>query len=209
MSEVILNRTGVDHVQLNLTTSGSQIASCTLQDLLLDPTQEYVLRVSELSCPMSSLPLFGYSTVGVPVNEQLFRIKKRIVGTTRAAFVAAGVNANDTTAGVNGFDSTFNTVGGGSPYFTSSGFISELAKSANNFSNQQDALGAPPSGQGGVPVNGTGSAGNNDDYLWVRLNADGCTEFVGTSLFWNNFVIQFSKGSCFLELMIALLTQLP
>ena len=87
MSEVVLNRIGVDHVNFNLTTSGSNTAACTLNDLLLDPTLEYLIRVSELNAPMSVLPLFGYDTDGsTALNKELFRIKQRLPGTARAVF---------------------------------------------------------------------------------------------------------------------------
>ena len=81
MSEVILNRIGVDHVNFNLLTSGDNVATSTLNDLLLDPNLEYMMRVSELNAPMSSLPLFGYTPDGsTSVNSELFRVKKRVRG---------------------------------------------------------------------------------------------------------------------------------
>ena len=165
MSEVILNRIGVDHVNFNLTTSGDNVATCTLQNLLLDPTLEYMMRVSELNAPMSSLPLFGYTTDGSSsVNKELFRIKRRVQNMTLVQFqalnTAAAPNLSETNP-VNmnlGFPSDFRTEGrGGVKYFTISSFISDLGKSAHNFSKQWDVIGAPPTGQGNPPVNGIGS----------------------------------------------------
>ena len=202
MSEVILNRIGVDHVNFNLTTSGDSVAGCTLQNLLLDPTLEYMMRVSELNAPMSSLPLFGYQSDGsTSVNSELFRIKRRIVGTTFQEFQAinspAAPNFNETNPANNpagSFPSDFRTEGrGGVKYFTTSSFISDLGKSAHNFSKQWDLIGANPEGQGNIPINGMGSADSSSEYLRIRLNADGCVEFIGTSLFWNNFCIVFSE----------------
>ena len=69
----------------------------------------------------------------------------------------------------------------------------KMFRNANNFSKKWDVIGANPTGQGNVPGNGTGSDGSVSDYLWIRLNADGCVEFIGTSLFWNNFCIVFSE----------------
>ena len=81
MSQVVLNRIGVDHATLNITTSGDSVATCALNDLLLDPNLEYMIRVSELNAPMSSLPLFGYISDGsTSVNQELFRIKRRFAG---------------------------------------------------------------------------------------------------------------------------------
>jgi len=91
------------------------------------------------------------------------------------------------------FASNFNTMKGPLVYYTSPAFISDLAKSANNFTEKQDLIGAPLTGTGGIPVANIGSVGSQSDYFWIRLNADGCVEFTGTSLFWNNFVIQFSE----------------
>ena len=202
MSQFVLNRIGVDHATLNITTSGDSVATCALNDLLLDPNLEYMIRVSELNAPMSSLPLFGYISDGsTSVNKELFRIKRRFAGMSLANFQAVNTAAVPNTAETNpannpanSFPSDMRTEGrGGVKYFTVSSFISDLGKSANNFSKKWDVIGANPTGQGNFPVNGTGSPGSVSDYLWIRLNADGCVEFVGTSLFWNNFCIVFSE----------------
>ena len=208
MSEVILNRIGVDHVNFNLVTSGDSVATCTLNDLLLDPNLDYMLRVSELNAPMSSLPLFGYTSDGsTSVNEELFRIKKRVRGQTLAQFQALNTlvvpNTNETNPSNNpagSFPSDVNTEGrGGVKYFAVTGFISDLGKSANNFSKKQDLIGANPVGVGAIPVIGIGSPPDvngipsNTDYLRIRLNGDVCVEFIGDSLFWNNFCIVFSE----------------
>ena len=50
--------------------------------LLLDPTKEYMLRITELNAPISSLPLFGFDDAGAILDEELFRIKQRVAGTT-------------------------------------------------------------------------------------------------------------------------------
>ena len=209
MSEVVLNRIGVDHVNFNLTTSGSNTAACTLNDLLLDPTLEYLIRVSELNAPMSVLPLFGYAPDGsTALNKELFRIKVRLPGHPLALFLAdntvAHPNAAETNpaagAGSPGFASNFNTVGAGGVNFVNPGsFISALGKAANNFSQNQDYIGADPegdSGNNGIPQidddPNIGAQDSNSEYIKIRLNADGVVEIIGTSLFWNNFCIQFS-----------------
>ena len=208
MSEVILNRIGVDHVNFNITTSGDNVATCTLKNLLLDPTLEYMVRVSELNAPMSSLPLFGYQSDGnTTVNKELFRIKKRITGAQLDDFqrLHNGIDPNPNNAQIpvpnpneTLFRSDFRTEGrGGIKYFTASSFISDLGKSAHNFSKHQDLIGADPQGQGNIPninaVPNIGAIGSESEYLRIRLNADGCVEFIGTSLFWNNFCIVFSE----------------
>ena len=203
MSEVVLNRIGVDHVNFNITTSGDSVATCSLKNkLLLDPNLEYLVRVSELNGPMSGLPLFGFNPDGsTAINEELFRIKRRVWGTAEAAFLAGFETTQYTGFGGNyqAFSSSVRTTApGGAPHFSATGFISDLGKSANNFSQNQDLMGAFPDGVNyflDPTAQAPGTAGiprSNSDYLWIRLNADGCVEFIGTSLFWNNFVIQFS-----------------
>ena len=148
MSEVVLNRTGVDQVNFNMTTSGNSVASCMLQELLLDPTQEYLVRVSELNCPTMGLPIFGYNTDGsTTVNKELFRIKIRLPGQTRQQFLRANTPAQPNPAETNpaagagspGFASNFNTEGAGNQaHFTMASFITDLGKSAHIFSKKQD-----------------------------------------------------------------------
>ena len=58
----------------------------------------------------------------------------------------------------------------------------------NHFTQKQDVIGAGNP----VPGGGIGSPGSQSMYLRTRLNADGCVEFIGTSLFWNNFCLQFT-----------------
>ena len=190
MSEnIILNRHGIDQVGFSITTPGQSVASVTLNDLLLNPSLDYMLRVQELNAPISSIPLFGFETDGTTLNRELFRIKKRIVNGTLAQFNTVG-GAFETTVGLQGFDSRFMSRGpGGQIHYNATGFITTLGKHGNNFTQKQDIIGA------GVPVppaQGIGSPGSQTEYLRIRLNADGCVEFIGTSVFWNSFCIQFS-----------------
>ena len=188
MSEIVLNRHGLDQVGFSITTSADSVASCTLNDLLLDPTLDYMLRVQELNAPVSGIPLFGFNTDGTTLNRELFRIKKRVAGTSLAQFQAAG-GPHETDVGMNAFDSRLRTTGvGGQVHYNATSFLTSLGKNANNFTQRQDIIGA------GVPVppQGIGSPNSNTEYLRIRLNADGCVEFIGTSIFWENFCIQFS-----------------
>jgi hypothetical protein len=187
MSEIILNRHGIDQVGFSITTAGDSVASCTLNDLLLSPSLDYMLRVQELNAPISGIPLFGFETDGSTLNRELFRVKHRVAGTTLANFNAGF----ETTAGAGplNFDSRFMTRGpGGQVHYNVTGFLTTLGKHGNNFTQKQDLIGAGNP----IPPNGIGSAGSNTEYLRIRLNADGCCEVIGTSLFWNNFCIQFS-----------------
>ena len=171
---VILNRHGIDHVSFNITTTGNNVASCTLDSLLLDSTKNYLMRVTELNAPAFSLPIFGFGIDGPVLNEELFRIKKRIAGTTIVNF-DAGMETD--------FSSSFRTISSNnSSYFTVASFLCDLAKTAYSFTQQQDAIGVPQV----VPPN------VDNEYLRIRLNADSCVEFIGTSIFWNNFCLQFT-----------------
>ena len=169
MTQVVLNRHGVDHVSLTMTTTGSHVASATTNSQLLDPTLSYVLRVNELNCPTNTIPIFAPNT-----NEELFRIKRRVGGTTLLAFNAGMDSA---------FGTVFNTTQAGIQHFTTASFLTNLAKQGSNFNGQQDAIG----------VQGVASANTQHVYLQIRVNADGCTEFVGSAVFWNNFAIVFSE----------------
>ena len=55
MSEIILNRHGIDQVGFEITTEGDSVASCTLNSILLNPSLDYILRVQELNAPISIL----------------------------------------------------------------------------------------------------------------------------------------------------------
>ena len=188
MSEIILNRHGIDQVGFSITTNGDSVGSCTLNDLLLNPTLDYMLRVQELNAPVSGIPLFGFDTAGQSLNRELFRIKKRVAGTTLAQFQAAQ-SPHETNVGINAFDSSFRTTGvGGQIHYNATSFLTSLGKNANNFTQRQDILGTGNP----VPPQGIGSPNSQTEYLRIRLNADGCAEFIGTSIFWENFCIQFS-----------------
>ena len=188
MSEIVLNRHGIDQVGFSITSQGDSVASCTLNDLLLNPSLDYMLRVQELNAPISGIPLLGFETNGTALNRELFRVKYRVAGSTFANFQLTF----ETTfhgLGANAYDSRFMTRGpGGQIHYNATGFITTLGKHGNNFTQKQDVIGA------GTPIPGVGigSPGSHTEYLRIRLNADGCVEFIGTSIFWNNFCLQFS-----------------
>ena len=168
MTQVVLNRFGVDHVELTMTTSGSNVASATTDNQLLNPTLDYVLRINELNCPTSTIPIFPPNT-----EEELFRIKQRVAGTTVVAF-----NAGMDTV----FNTIFTTTQGGIQHFTTASFLTHLAKQGSNFTTLQDGIG----------LGGVAPANSRHEYLKIRLNGDGCAEFVASAVFWNHFAIQFS-----------------
>jgi hypothetical protein len=166
-----------------MTTLGSHIASTTLNELLLDPTKEYVCRITELNAPVNTLPLFGFNAAEGHIDEELFRVKVRNAGDNLVAFNAG----NETVNAPFNFSSSLTTIGaGGRVYFTPSSFLTEMGRHSNNITQGIDAIGTA-----GM-VNGV-AAGKKHEYFNLRINADGCAEFVGSSVFWNNFCIQFSE----------------
>jgi hypothetical protein len=163
MSEIILNRHGIDQVGFSITTAQDNVASCTLNDLLLNPSLDYMLRVQELNAPISGIPLFGFDTDGNMLNRELFRVKRRVAGTTLANFNAGF----ETTAGAgaNNFDSRFMTQGvGGQIHYNITGFMTSLGKHGNNFTQQQDLIGVGNP----IPPAGIGSPGSQTEYLRIR-----------------------------------------
>ena len=181
MTNVILNRHGVDHVSLSLSTTGSSTASTTLDNLLLDPALDYIARVTELNAPMQGVPIFGFNNDGTPINQELFSFKQRTRNTTLAAFNAGfetGVSLD--TVGLNDI-----------PYKTTASFITSLAKVGHQLNEYLDGftLSALPVNN---PVNVAIPAGSGYEYMRIRLNSDGVVEFQGGSGFWNHLAIQFS-----------------
>ena len=107
------------------------------------------------------------------MDEALFVIRKRVVGASVAQANNAPIYATD-------FESVFRTknVITNQDFFTTASFITSLAKHGNNFTQQQDGIGSP-----GAPAN------TQHEYLRIRLNGDGCIEWIGSSTFWENFII--------------------
>ena len=109
MSEIIINRHGVEQQRFSITTSGDSVASCTLDDLLLNPELDYVMRVQQLDAPMSGLPIFGFDTDGKPLNKELFRVKRRVPGTNLQQFLAGFETSAGAVNAAHNFDSAFKT----------------------------------------------------------------------------------------------------
>ena len=99
MSVIQTNARGVDLVELEFYTKGSNQAHLVSRDNLVDATKDYVFGVSELLVPNSSLPIFKPGT-----TQELFRIKKRFLGAGNTTFADIEVNGDtlfDSTFGIN------------------------------------------------------------------------------------------------------------
>ena len=183
--DVILNRLDVDHVAFNITSTGSNVASVTLNDLLLDSGKNYVMRVTELNCPMAALPIFGFGGGTNVLDSELFRIKHRFPGRTENDF---NVNPVFQTFG-DPLKSQMRTKGPGNQiFYTTANFISTLAMMANTFTKRMNIAGIQNPFTNTVII----AANTDQELLKIKLNADGCVEFIGTPMFWDNFVIMFT-----------------
>jgi hypothetical protein len=144
------------------------------------------MRVTELNCPMSALPIFGFDGSKNILNSELFRIKHRFPGATENQFeTLAHFEPNIG----NPLSSQMRTKGPGNQiFYTAANFISTSAMMANTFTKRMNAVGFVNPNGGAIIL-----APNTDqELLKIKLNADGCAEFIGTPLFWDNFVIVFS-----------------
>lgn len=75
MTEVILNRTGGDIVDLQVTQVGSEEATVVLKDPLLRGDKDYKFAVTEWSIPLQNIDMFGFLTE----TTELFTIQRRTV----------------------------------------------------------------------------------------------------------------------------------
>jgi hypothetical protein len=132
--DVVLNRIGLDHVSMNISESGSSVSSVTLDELLLDPTKDYVMRVTELNAPISAIPLFGFDSAGKLLNLELFRIKHRFPGFTFQAFEVDAAHVFETSQ--NAVTRALKTKGKGNRiHYAAANFITELGLYANTFTH--------------------------------------------------------------------------
>ena len=177
MSVIQTNARGVDVVELGFYTKGSHQAHITTRDNVVAADKDYVFGVSELIIPNSSLPLFMPGT-----TQELFRIKKRIVGNNAVTY-ADIENLGDTA-----FDSTF-SISDTKKFFTIPQLISELSAWASTFTFEVDAAGIIGGAQGGGPdiVAGAGVR-----WLLVDITASGQLILKCASTFLNHFVIKAS-----------------
>jgi hypothetical protein len=169
MSFVQHNIDGCDYVELEYFTEGTNQADLTANDKLLLDNKDYVLGVSELVIPSSSMPIFLPTT-----TDTLFQIKKRIVGNTLAQLVNDDNNSSFVIAPQRKF-------------FTLAEFVSRLSYFASTFSELQDAIGVP-NGAGGFHV----APNLQTRYLYLDVTESGQVVFKASNHFINHFTIQVS-----------------
>jgi hypothetical protein len=78
MTSVLLNRTGGDIVDLQVTQTGSGEATVVLKDPLLRGDKDYKFAVTEWSIPLQNIDMFGFLTT----TQELFQIQRRVVRST-------------------------------------------------------------------------------------------------------------------------------
>ena len=75
MTSFLINKSGLDSVTLEFTTTGSSECTATLQHELLDAKKSYVFAVEHLNVPLGGAPIQKDQPI------ELFTILKRNVGT--------------------------------------------------------------------------------------------------------------------------------
>ena len=80
MSSVIVNKTGLDLVDLNIEQTGEPQTDMFFQEPLLDHTRDYVVALSELSIPLGEEPML--SNVESDKNRKLGYIRRKSSGGT-------------------------------------------------------------------------------------------------------------------------------
>ena len=187
MSVIQTNALGVDVVELEFYTKGTNQAQVTTRDNVVDSTKDYVFAVSELIIPNSSLPLFKPGT-----TQELFRIKWRIVG--NGAVTYADIENSNVVVNAANLDTTFN-ISDTKKFFSIPQIISELSAWAGTFSKEIDGVGVSAAAQGG----GVGNPGVVDipansgtRWLYVDITASGHLILKCASDFLNHFIIKAS-----------------
>ena len=78
MTEVLLNRTGTDIVDLSVNQTGSSETTVILKDALLSGSKDYRFAVTELSVPLQNIDMFGFLTA----TQELFTVQRRTYRST-------------------------------------------------------------------------------------------------------------------------------
>ena len=73
MSNVTVNKIGMDIVDVEVRSKGKPTTDMFFQDPILDFTRDYVIGVSELSIPLNAEPMLSVN----PENDVLFQVRVR------------------------------------------------------------------------------------------------------------------------------------
>ena len=203
MTTVEVNRIGTDQTSIDIFQTGSHESEVALRHDLLDSKLNYHFAVTSLSVPLNNTPIFKLTN-----NVLLFSIERRDVGNTvnadlRLHVPGGNVAANRIVPPLGDF-----IIRPNKKFFDVSSFVKDLSNTVRGFNQYWTYNGFNPtlggySGVGQVlpALNAAQIAaqGGNYQLLGIRLTADGTLQLVGSSDFWNNFIIRFTReGSAIL-----------
>ena len=196
MTTVEINRSGTDQASIDIFQTGSFESAVTLRHDLLDPKLKYHFAVTSLSVPLNKAPIFKLTA---PV--ELFRIERRDVGNSVGDDLTLHIPGDPATV-VPEYVRVF-SISPNTKMYDVTSFVKLLSNWTRGFEQYWTLEGFDPNG------GSYGAAGNalaqrtraqmEDpdigayDFINVRLTADGTLQFVGSDIFWNNFVFRFTR----------------
>ena len=194
MTTVSINRSGTDQASIDIFQTGSFESAVTLRHDLLDSKLNYHFAVTSLSVPLNKAPIFKLTA---PV--ELFRIERRDVGNSVAADLTLhhpGDPGTVVPAAVRVF-----TIRPDTRMYDVTSFVKLISNWTRGFEQYWTLAGFDPTA-GGYSDDGIAlpqltyaqmEIYNPYDFINIRLTADGTLQFVGSDIFWNNFVFRFTR----------------
>ena len=194
MTTVSINRSGTDQASIDIFQTGSFESAVTLRHDLLDSKLNYHFAVTSLSVPLNKAPIFKLTA---PV--ELFRIERRDVGNSVAADLTLhhpGNVGDIVPAAVRVF-----TIRPDTRMYDVTSFVKLISNWTRGFEQYWTLAGFDPTA-GGYSDDGIAlpqltyaqmAIYNPYDFINIRLTADGTLQFVGSDIFWNNFVFRFTR----------------
>ena len=196
MTTVEINRSGTDQASIDIFQTGSFESAVTLKHDLLDSKLNYHFAVTSLSVPLNKAPIFKLTA---PV--ELFRLERRDVGNSVADDLTLhipGDAANIVPAYIREF-----SINPNNKMYDVTSFVKLISNWTRGFNQYWTLQGFNPtaagySGAGNALAQRTQAQMDNPDIgayqlINVRLTADGTLQFVGSDIFWNNFVFRFTR----------------
>ena len=194
MTTVEINRSGTDQASIDIFQTGSFESAVTLRHDLLDSKLNYHFAVTSLSVQLNKAPIFKLTA---PV--ELFRIERRDVGNSVAADLTLhhpGDPGTVVPAAVRVF-----TIGPDTRMYDVTSFVKLISNWTRGFEQYWTLAGFDPTagsyGDGGIALPQLTYAQMEIykpyDFINIRLTADGTLQFVGSDIFWNNFVFRFTR----------------
>jgi len=196
MTTVSINRSGTDQASIDIFQTGSFESAVTLRHDLLDSKLNYHFAVTSLSVPLNKAPIFKLTA---PV--ELFRIERRDVGNSVAADLTlhhpgGNLPVDIVPAAVRVF-----TIRPDTRMYDVTSFVKLISNWTRGFEQYWTLAGFDPTA-GGYSDDGIAlpqltyaqmEIYNPYDFINIRLTADGTLQFVGSDIFWNNFVFRFTR----------------